>query len=184
MSTVTRRYTYEDLLHTPDDGNRYEIIDGELIVSPAPRKKHQKLCYRLSRLVGGHVDERDLGEVYFAPVDVSLSGHDVVEPDLLFIRKDRLHIFNDQFVAGPPDLVVEILSPSSRGQDLGKKFALYARAGVPEYWVADPDALDLAIYVLSPQGVYERVEPVAGVLRSTVLPDLVIDLAALFAGLE
>ncbi len=183
MSTVTRRYTYEDLLHTPDDGNRYEIIDGELYVSPAPRKKHVWLVSDWHVWLGNSVEARDLGKVFVSPVDVKLADGDVVEPDLIFIRKDRLHIFGDAYVDGPPDLVIEVLSPSTRDRDLGKKFNLYARAGVPEYWVAETDAPDLAIYVLSTQGVYERVEPVAGVLRSSVLPDLVIDVQAVFAGL-
>jgi Uma2 family endonuclease len=183
MSIATRRYTHKDLDETPDDGKRYEIIGGELIVSAAPVRKHQKLSYRFTRLAGDHVDERNLGEVYFAPVDVEFSEEDVVQPDLLFIRADRLHIYRGNTVYGPPDIVLEIHSPSSSERDRTEKFALYERSGAPEYWQADPDGRTLAIYALNASGRYERIEPIDGILRSRVGPELIIDVAALFADL-
>jgi Uma2 family endonuclease len=184
MTIATRRYTHKDLDDTPDDGKRYEIIGGELIVSAAPVRPHQKLLYRFTRLVGDHVDERGFGEVYFAPVDVEFSEEDVVQPDLLFLRADRLDIYQGNTVYGPPDVVLEIHSPSSSARDKTDKFALYERGGVREYWQADPAGRTLTIHWLNESGRYERVEPVDGVLRSRVLPDLRIDVAALFAGLS
>jgi Uma2 family endonuclease len=127
-----------------------------------------------------HVTANDLGEVYHAPVDVRLSPHDIVEPDLIFLSRGRTTIYEDRIVEGAPDLVIEILSPSTRRRDLGLKLALYARAGVREYWVADPEARTLVIYALTEQGGYQLIEPVNGELRSTVLPDLDIKLDALF----
>ncbi len=183
MSIATRRYTYEDLGDTPDDGKRYEIIGGELIVSAAPVRKHQKLSYRCTQLLGDHVDERDLGEVYYAPVDVAFSEEDVVQPDLLFIRKERLGFYRGNTVYGAPDIVLEIHSPSSGLRDRTEKFALYERGGVREYWQADPDGRTLAIYALNASRRYERIEPIDGVLHSRVLPELAIDVAALFADL-
>jgi Uma2 family endonuclease len=183
MSIATRRYTHKDLDETPDDGKRYEIIDGDLIVSAAPIRPHQKLLYRFTRFVGDHVDERRLGEVYFAPVDVEFSEDNVVQPDLLFILTERLNIYRGNTVYGPPDIVLEIHSPSSQFRDRTDKFRLYERNKVPEYWQADPDCQTLTIHALNASRTYERSEPADGILRSRVLPDLIIDVAALFADL-
>ncbi|MEA2596458.1 MAG: hypothetical protein QOF01_2927 [Thermomicrobiales bacterium] len=183
MSIATKRHTYQDLLQTPDVGKRYEIIDGELFVSASPAKPHVWLTNAWTFWLTGHVKESDLGEVYHAPVDVKFNDENTVVPDIIFIRKDCLDIFNRANVSAPPDLVVEALSPSTRDIDLHAKFDLYARMGVPEYWIADPAVPDLSIYVLTTQGTYERVRPEGGRQRSTVLPNLDIDLASIFFGL-
>lgn len=152
-------------------------------MSPAPTRKHQTLSRRLFLVVNTEAEAGGLGEVFYAPADVRLSPHDVVQPDLLFIRRDRLHLYQASGVVdGPPDLVVEILSPSSRSIDLLRKPALYARGGLPEYWQADPDRRTLRIFVHR-DGQYDEVLTENGLLRSTVLPGLVIDPAALFANL-
>jgi Uma2 family endonuclease len=182
-ATTTRRYAYADLQHTPDDGNRYEIIGGELIVSAAPLVLHQRFLYLLARRFGDHVDRRRLGRVYFAPIDVKFSTNDVVEPDLIFIRRDRLSIVEAAYVNGPPDALLEVLSASTRGQDLGRKFTLYESEGVPEYWIADPDVPELMLFVLGADGKYERIHPEGGVLRSRVLPEFAIDLNDLYSEL-
>lgn len=182
MSVVIRPLTYEDLVHIPADGKRYEIIGGELVVTAAPMKKHQKLSKRLADVLYEQ-EKAGLGEMYYAPVDVRLATNGIVQPDLLFIRHDRLGIYQPSgLVEGAPDIVVEILSPSSRGIDLVRKAALYAREGVPEYWVADPDAPALTVYALR-EGRYEPVPAEPGAARSFVLPDLTIDLEALFVDL-
>jgi Uma2 family endonuclease len=180
---TTHPLTFEDLLETPDDGNRYEILDGELIVSPAPSRIHQEFLGRLYRLVYEHGEAKGLGKVYFAPVDVRLFPHDIVQPDLIFIRADRLHIYRDNPVEGAPDLVVEVISPTSRVRDIMRKSRLYAAAGVPEYWLPDPAERRFLMRVLR-DGQYEDVEPEGGILRSTVLPDLVLNLEELFADLD
>ncbi|MBA2278719.1 MAG: Uma2 family endonuclease [Chloroflexia bacterium] len=183
MSTVARLLTYDDLCRMPDDGQRYEIIGGQLIVSPSPVRAHQELLGDLYAVIRSHVRRHRLGMVYFAPVDVRLSPHDVVQLDLLFIREDRLDIYKARGdVKGPPDLVVEIISPSSEKTDPGRKFDLYAASGVPEYWLADPATHRFQLFVLH-DGRYTETSPVAGRLHSTVIAGLVLDPSALFAGI-
>ncbi len=183
MVSALRPQTWEDLWAIPEDGNRYEPMDGEVLVSPPPHRKHQEVAGAVHVLVHDHVKAENLGDVYFAPADVRTSPHDTVQPDLFFIRRERLHIYQpDGVMEEPPDLVVEVLSPSTRSRDLVRKAAWYARAGAPEYWTVDPDPLELRIRVLR-NGRYEEVEPAGGILRSTVLPTLSIDVAALFADL-
>jgi Uma2 family endonuclease len=183
QQTITPPLTYDDLVNTPDDGRRYEIIDGEMIVSASPSRKHQHASTRIHRLLNDASDDERHGVVFSAPVDVRLSPHDIVEPDLLFIRRERLHIYTDiGIVEGPPDIVVEILSPSSHSRDLVRKAKLYAWGEVPEYWQVDPIARTLTVLALI-DGHYQQVPAENGIQRSLVLPNLRIDVAALFEGL-
>ena len=176
MAIATRPLTYDDLLRTPEnDGKRYEIIGGEMVVTASPAKKHVWLGARLSRWLGNFAEEHALGEVYPGPVDVRLTPYDIVVPDIIFIRAERAHIFGDQLVDGPPDLIVEILSPSTRRHDLTDKMRLYARAGVAEYWVIDPLAKTVRSLRSRPPGEYEAIEPVEGRVASRVLAGLVVD---------
>ena len=184
MSVLDRPLTYDDLLQMPADGNRYEIAGGELHVAPPPSKKHQQLARRLTRVFDDAVSVDGWGEMFFAPVDVHLSPHDTVQPDLLVLRRDRLHLFGPRGVEGPPDVGVEILSPPNRAYDQVRKAALYARAGVPEYWQADTEIDDLLLIALGPNQIYVRVPADGGVVRSTVLPGLAVDIAQLYAGLD
>ena len=184
QQTITRPLTYDDLVNTPDDGQRYEIIDGEMIVSASPTRAHQTRRTNVNTvLVDGASDNGRLGMVFFAPVDVRLSPHDIVEPDLLFIRRERLHIYTDiGIVEGPPDIVVEILSPTSHSRDLVRKAKLYAWGQVSEYWQVDPLARTLTVLGLI-DGHYQPVPAENGIQRSLVLPHLRIDVAALFEGI-
>jgi Uma2 family endonuclease len=182
MSITTRPLTYDDLLQMPDDGKRYEIIDGELYVSPSPIPRHQELSQRLALLIGNHVQEHHLGKLYTAPLDVRLEEHGIVEPDLLFISTERMAIIGGTTINGAPDLLIEVLSPSTRSRDETLKAELYARSGVREYWLADPVAETLVIHVLEdgrwvPVGPAERPE-------SRVLAGLSIEINALFADLR
>lgn len=184
MSLLARPLTYDDLRQLPDDRNRYELLGGELIVSPSPHRAHQRVSYRLTQLIGDHVDAQQLGEVYAAPVDVRLSPHSVVQPDLLFIRRDRLAIYGPTGpVEGAPDLVVEIVSPASRVMDRVRKAALYADSGVPEYWIVDPEPRTVELLVLD-RGLYTPVAAEAGRYPSIAIPGLVIDPDTLFADLD
>ncbi len=142
--------TIADLERFPDDGNRYELIDGELFVSAAPLKPHQRALKRLFRKLDEFVEENDLGEVYFAPFDVDLtlpgaSGDTRVEPDLFFVSKARVNIIQER-VQGAPDLVVEILSESTSRVDLYDKRDAYRAAAVKEYWVVNPGDQTVAVY--------------------------------------
>ncbi len=139
------KFTYEDYKHTPED-QRYELLDGELIVAPAPNLGHQRIDARLGALLHTFVQKKGLGEIFHAPCDVVLSNTDVVQPDLLFVANQRAHLLiGGDSVLGAPDLVVEILSPSTAGRDRTLKRALYAKYGVQEYWLVDPDARTVVV---------------------------------------
>jgi len=184
--TQTHPFTYDELRKMPDDGQRYELIAGQPLVSPAPNRAHQEVQRRLGRLLDRATREEELGRIYFAPVDVQLSPHPIVQPDILFIRWERLASYQPGGgVEGAPDLVVEIVSPSSRLQDDGPKKALYARAGVRESWLVDPAAGEVRVFVQNERGDrFGELAPEHGQLHSTVLPIPTIDIAALFAGIR
>ena len=175
------KLTYEDYAELPDDGRRYEILDGELEVSPAPSTRHQGVSGNLFGVLHGHVRERGLGRVYTAPIDVILAPTTVVQPDLVFVAAGREAIVTLRAIEGPPDLVVEILSPWSTQRDRVAKAALYARYGVRQYWVVDPDGHILEVYELE-GAAYRLVGTHEGAarVRSVLLPDLEIDLGLIW----
>lgn len=131
----------------PDDGKRYELIDGELLMTPAPSPRHQRILGRLFSHLSAHVEANGLGEVFISPVDVVFEEKTFLEPDILFISRQQQEIVRQEAIHGTPDLVVEILSPSSFYHDLLRKMKLYARYGVQEYWIADPEKQTLDLYV-------------------------------------
>lgn len=183
METLPRPITADELDQMPDDGMRYEVIAGELHVAAAPLKEHQRFLARLNFLVYQAVVLPDWGEVFFAPVDVRFPNGDQVQPDLIVLRKDRLDLYQGNKVFGAPDVVVEILSPSNRPYDEVTKARLYAEFGVPEYWIGDPLAPNLRLFALR-GGVYVPIAPEHGLLRSTVVPNLTVDPAALLVDLS
>ncbi len=183
VSVGARLLTYEDLVKLPDDGKRYEIIDGELYVTPAPSIRHQEVVMRLLLLIGNVVRSRRLGRVFPAPADVKLGRFRVVQPDILFVKRERLSVLSPDAVEGRPDLVIEVLSPTTRNRDLGIKAKVYAEMDIPEYWTADPIAERLAVNVLV-EGQYEEVAHEGMTVRSTILPGLVVDLVDLFEDLD
>ncbi len=142
------KLTYADYRQTPDD-ERYELLDGDLIMTPAPNTGHQTAVSDLSALLNQFVKIQRLGRVLVAPFDVVLSDVDVVQPDILFISNERVERFlDDENLKGPPDLAVEVLSPSTAQRDRSFKRALYARHGVKEYWIVDPDAKTVSVLLL------------------------------------
>ncbi|MBI5292999.1 MAG: Uma2 family endonuclease [Chloroflexi bacterium] len=140
---TTRRMTYAEYRAMPDDGKRYELVDGvlrEMADMPAPTLAHQLVSRGLFRKLDGYVAERKLGQMLYAPVDVYLADDLSYQPDILFVANEsRAKLTNDE-VIGPPDLVVEIVSPASRNIDRKEKAANYANHGVREYWLVYPDA--------------------------------------------
>ena len=140
------KFTYDDFVHFPDDGKRHEIIDGEHYVTPSPNTKHQAIVGNLHLSIGGYLRERPVGFVFLAPFDVVFSHVDVVEPDLLYIARERMSVLTKANVRGAPDLVVEILSPGTRRKDALIKRKLYERFGVQEYWIVDPERDIVKIY--------------------------------------
>src|SRR5437867_10329035 len=172
------KLTYEDYVDLPDDGGGYEILDGELEVSPSPAPKHQAVSRNLVWIVHGHVQERGLGSVYYAPIDVILTDTSIVQPDLVFIAAARESIVSSRGIEGAPDLAVEILSPWSVRRDRVAKAALYARYGIRHYWIVDPEARTLEVYETA-NGAYRSVATYegAGKARSSLFPDLECDRA-------
>ncbi|HEU4561385.1 MAG TPA: Uma2 family endonuclease [Longimicrobium sp.] len=148
MSTqpAVRRWTYEEFARLPNDGNRYEVIGGELFVTPAPTLPHQKTVTNIAYELEGYVRAHGLGEVYVGPVDILFSQDDYLAPDLIFVRHDRTHILRKRGVEGPPDLVVEVLSEKTAARDRKLKRERYAHFGVPEYWIVDPVARRIEVH--------------------------------------
>ena len=140
-----RKLTYSDYEKIEADGFRHELIEGEEFMTPAPNPDHQTVLLNIASLLRAHILPQKLGRVFVAPTDVVLSEHDVVEPDVFFITEPRTRIIGPKNIQGPPDLVVEILSPSTAAEDRGPKLALYDRAGVREYWIVDLPARTVEI---------------------------------------
>ncbi len=148
--------TYEDLIALPNDRNRYEIFEGELQVTASPNISHQTAVTNLTAILVAQVRVRRLGWVFTAPCDVLLSDITVVEPDLLFVSRGRRRIIVPRHIRGAPDLVVEVLSPSTAETDRQVKSQLYARYQVANYWRLDPDRWELVAEALD-DGVYRQV---------------------------
>ncbi|WP_419859591.1 Uma2 family endonuclease [Candidatus Palauibacter sp.] len=136
----TAPFTWRDAQRMPDDGNRYEAIGGELFMKAAPNFRHQKVSQRVFKELDRILQEPGHGEVVYAPFGVEFPATDEgVQPDLLFVSNERREILGSDWIRGAPDLVVEILSPSTASHDRGIKLELYERQGVREYWIGDPD---------------------------------------------
>ena len=176
------KLTYEDYCAAPTD-SRYELLDGELIMVAAPNLKHQRVQVKLTTRLELFIEDRALGTLFTAPCDVLLSDNNVVQPDLLIVSREREHLLRDgQKVQGPPDLVVEIVSPSSELQDRGTKRAIYGEHDVTEYWLVDPVAETIQIHclqgeILVPTRTFGREET----LRSPLLPGLELHLDDIFS---
>src|SRR5216684_5153336 len=150
------KFTYQDYLLLPDDGKRHELIDGEHFVTPTPNRKHQAIAVNLTGMIWAYLQEHPIGRVFAAPFDVIFSDFDVVEPDLLYLSRERMgQIETSPWVKGAPDLVVEILSESTRKKDETIKRRLYDWFGVAEYWVIDPELDTIKVY-RRVAGRYER----------------------------
>jgi Uma2 family endonuclease len=176
-------WTYEDYLRLPHDGRRYEVIRGSLYVSASPHYNHQYTVFKLGLRLGNFVEANNLGVVLSAPFDVLLPEGIAtpVEPDLLFIREERRPQWGDKNFKGVPDLVVEVLSPSSRVYDRKIKLAAYRDAGVPELWLVDPLSRTVAIYGWQAGQFTEMARGSEGdEVASVVLPGFRVQVAELF----
>jgi Uma2 family endonuclease len=157
VTTLPKPFTYDDYLALPEDGRRYEVIEGELSVTPAPTPRHQAIQLRLGSLLLTYLDKQPLGRVFISPIDLALSLVDVVQPDVLFIAQGRVHIIAEKNIVGIPNLIIEILSPSSATRDQREKLDLYQRYGLLEYWIVDPETEAIDVYV-SVDNRLEKVE--------------------------
>lgn len=144
------RWTYAEFARLPGEGGqRHEIIGGELHVTPSPSSAHQRVVTRLSALLHAFVGENALGEVFAGPIDVLFEEGDYLAPDVVFVATERASLVTDRGVEGPPDLVVEVASPSTAERDRGVKLGRYRLYGVREFWVADPGARTIEVWDLA-----------------------------------
>ncbi|CAN5253943.1 Uma2 family endonuclease [soil metagenome] len=182
---VTERWSYAEFARLPDDGNRYEVISGDLHMTPAPRPLHQVAVTELAAQMSGFARAHDLGWVLSGPIDILFAEGDYLEPDLIFIRRERAGIISDRGIEAAPDLVVEVLSGSTAERDRGIKRERYTYFGVPTYWIVDPEARKIEIYGLA-EG---KAEP--EIVRDTLVwrpvpggPELEIRVAEVLRGFE
>ena len=191
MQAAPPRFGYADLLAMPDDGRRYEIHGGELVVVPAPILRHQFAAGELVTMLNDY-RRRSGGLAVAAPFDVVFDEHDVLQPDVVFFRAERLRLLDpDSPARAAPDLVVEVLSPSTAKLDRGRKMRIFAQYAVPEYWIVDPVRRRIEVHVLEREvqdaqgvrGAYRRAQIAAPgeTVRSVALPDLTFDAARVFA---
>lgn len=181
MTRPRIKFTVDDYMTTPED-KRYQLLDGELVLAPAPSDKHQAILGELFVNLHQFVVQSNLGVVRIAPYDVVLSNYDVVQPDILFLFNERVRLITEANIQGAPDLVVEILSPATEQYDRGYKRTLYSRHGVQEYWIVDPSAETVEVLTetdqgLTPTATYSRNEA----LVSPLLSGLSIDLDQIFS---
>ena len=161
------RITWQDVQQLPDDGNRYEAIDGELCVTPAPSLRHQRILMRLTLALHRLLVESGHGELFFAPTGVEFPAtEEGVQPDLLFVSNQRRGILADPWIRGAPDLVVEILSPTTAHRDRGVKRKLYDRQGVSVYWIVDPDARAVEVWTFGTEPGHGRFTDLLPVTRA------------------
>ncbi len=177
------RYTYEDYLKLPEKpGYRFEILEGFLIKEPSPSMHHQRLSREIGRRLMAFFDDYDPdGELFFAPLDVTLSINNVVQPDILFVSSNRREIMREDRIDGPCDLVVEIMSPTNRRKDRLQKMEIYRKAEIPHYWIVDPEENTLEAFMLK-DGSYTLAIAGGPGDRFThpVFPGLDLDLVKIF----
>lgn len=178
---MKRRVSFADLQRMPDDGNRYELYDGELRVVPAPMPIHQRVARRLFEVLIDHMRVAG-GEVFHAPFDIVLTEYDVVEPDLMYFGPEKAaRIKPCEYVRFPPDLAIEVLSPSTARIDRGRKSELLAKHRVPEYWLVDSQAQTMEVRIERGGGYPDAIVLGEGIYQSVTLPGLAIDVETLFA---
>jgi len=180
---TSSKLTYDDYVKLPDDGKRYEIIDGELFVNPAPVPTHQFIITNLLEALRGYARTHG-GRAAGAPIDVVLADDRILQPDVIFITVDRLSIVGPKNIVGPPDVVVEVLSDGTRRYDEIQKRKVYESAGIGEYWVVDPEIELVKIYRAT-SGVFIKAEEIStdagGAITSPLLPDFSLSIEEVFA---
>jgi len=179
------KLTYDDFVRLPEDGQRHELIDGEHFVTPSPNESHQRTSGNLHYAIRSWLEAHPIGRVYYAPFDVVFSDFDVVEPDLLYVSRERAAVaLTPQHVRGVPELVVEIASKGTRKRDETVKRRLYERSGVTEYWVVDPANEVVRVYSRTATGFARPVEhsrEAGDVLTTPLLPGFELPLTVVFA---
>jgi Uma2 family endonuclease len=174
-------FTYREYVLLPDDGRRHELIEGDFYVTPAPAPCHQTVSRLLQYALMTQLEHTGVAFIFNAPIDVILSDTTIVQPDLAIVRQSRVELLSRRGIEGPPDVVVEILSPSSKGQDEFLKKSIYSRFGIPEYWLIDGDHGFISIFRAegSAYRLHQRLDR-ASTLTSPGFPELSIPLAPIF----
>lgn len=182
VSTVDykKHYTYADYC-TVNDDKRYEVMEGSIMMVPAPATRHQKISGKIYRIMANFIFDNSLGEIFDAPTDVVLNDDIVVQPDILFINKERAGIVGEQAIMGAPDLVVEIISPSSSFNDSVRKREIYQRFDVKEYWLVFPEEKAIEIMTIE-DGIYRELcsAKEEGIVKSKLLKGFEVDLKGVF----
>ena len=184
MTTTEAKLDYEQFQRIPRyDGRRFELIDGKVFTPPTPNTAHQRTVGKVLIALDRFVEHQGVGEVFLGPLDVVFNGWTALEPDLLFIRKDRASIVTDANVAGAPDLVIEILSPGNKAYDRKTKLRAYEKAGVPEIWYLDPEDQTAEVLNLGGDGLYVVTANLSGdaAIVSKALVGLFLTLGQVFA---
>jgi Uma2 family endonuclease len=175
------RLTVAEYRNLPETGPRYQLIEGDLYMAPAPDRFHQDISRNLEVMLANYLSAHPIGVLYDAPFDVYLTDIDVFQPDLLIVLNENRRILTDAGAEGAPDFVVEILSAKTRQLDLVNKKRIYARMGVKELWIIDPDQREIVLYRFD----QDPIEPVAKLrgqeeVKSPLLPGLAIPLPEIF----
>jgi Uma2 family endonuclease len=175
-------WTYQEYLELPEDGKRYEILKGRLAMTPAPSTKHQDVSRNLGSILWNFVKKHGLGKVYFAPVDVIFDQVNVVQPDLIYISKERKELIKDAGIFGAPDLIIEIQSPGTLHVDAKRKKEIYERFGVREYWIVDPSEKKAEIFILKGGGyILEGIYTESDTIKCKTIRELSVSLAEVFS---
>ena len=174
------KYTYEDYAKLPE-GAPYQLIGGELIMTLAPTPYHQIVSRKIVSLLTQYVEKNNLGEILYSPIDVYFTEEDVFQPDIIFVSKERLNIIGETKIEGAPDLIIEILSPSTAYYDLGRKYEIYEKSGVKEYWIVHPERKSIEIYQ-NESGQFKLVQMAkeTGTINSSFLKGLELNLEKIF----
>ena len=179
-AAARNRYTYEDYCRLPE-GAPYQLIGGELVMTPSPTPYHQMVSMKLELQMAGFVLEKGLGIVLHAPIDVYLEESETYQPDIIYISNERLGIIEEKRINGAPDLVVEILSPATGYYDLRTKFRAYEKSGVREYWIVDPQTRTVQVFLRGEEKfVLDQEAEQQGTVRSRVIAGLEIRVESIF----
>ena len=173
------KFNYKDYLQLPEN-KRYEIIDGELFMVPSPNEAHQRFLVTLTNIMVNYVRKNKLGFIYCAPFDVLFSEEDIVQPDIIFVANENRKIITKDNIKGAPDLLVEILSPGTSKRDLGIKKKLYAKKGVREYWIVDPERETVDVFKLKGREFEGKRYGAQDCLSCSVIKNLTIEAKEIF----
>lgn len=181
MPAVKEKHDVKDYKLLPE-GAPCQLIEGELVMTPSPTTFHQIILGNLNEKIRTFVKEKSAGLVLFAPLDIYLDNENVFQPDIVFISKQRRDIVKDDGIHGAPDLVVEILSPPTAYYDIKKKYKVYEKAGVKEYWIVDPDMKNVELFSLTEQGKFPLTISLSeqGTVQSGILSGFELTLEEIF----